>query len=206
MARILDFGESAHRRLQSLLPWYLNGTLDESERRTLDNHLPDCEACRAELAQLHSMVDLLDAESADAQAESAFARIGDRLDRPAPAGGLSAWLRGGLRDWIIRGTLVAQFALVLVLGSALLQRDEAPAYRTLSQDGRAVTERLFVRFDASRTEADIRAALVRADARIVDGPTDDGLYVLQSAQSAAVAKQALVRDRIAADVQTVEVR
>ena len=33
-----------------LLPWYLNGTLDAAERRQVEDHLEDCEDCRAELA------------------------------------------------------------------------------------------------------------------------------------------------------------
>jgi hypothetical protein len=32
-----------------LLPWYLNGTLDESERREVREHLAGCEACRQAL-------------------------------------------------------------------------------------------------------------------------------------------------------------
>lgn len=32
-----------------LLPWYLNGTLDESERREVRGHLAGCEACRKAL-------------------------------------------------------------------------------------------------------------------------------------------------------------
>ncbi len=32
-----------------LLPWYLNGTLDESERREVREHLAGCEACRKAL-------------------------------------------------------------------------------------------------------------------------------------------------------------
>ena len=32
-----------------LLPWYLNGTLDESERREVRGHLAGCEGCRQAL-------------------------------------------------------------------------------------------------------------------------------------------------------------
>ena len=36
----------------ALLPWYLNGTLREEERRQVDQHLSSCESCRAELDEL----------------------------------------------------------------------------------------------------------------------------------------------------------
>ena len=36
----------------ALLPWYLTGTLKESERRAVDEHLAACAECRAELESL----------------------------------------------------------------------------------------------------------------------------------------------------------
>lgn len=36
----------------TLLPWYLTGTLKESERQAVDEHLASCADCRAELAHL----------------------------------------------------------------------------------------------------------------------------------------------------------
>jgi hypothetical protein len=36
-------------RADELLPWYLNGTLDEEERRDVREHLADCEGCRRAL-------------------------------------------------------------------------------------------------------------------------------------------------------------
>ena len=36
----------------TLLPWYLTGTLKESERQAVDEHLASCVDCRAELAHL----------------------------------------------------------------------------------------------------------------------------------------------------------
>ena len=36
----------------ALLPWYLTGTLKESERRAVDEHLATCAECRAELESL----------------------------------------------------------------------------------------------------------------------------------------------------------
>jgi hypothetical protein len=36
-------------RANELLPWYLNGTLDERERREVRGHLADCEGCRRAL-------------------------------------------------------------------------------------------------------------------------------------------------------------
>lgn len=201
MARILDFGESAHRRLQNLLPWYQNGTLEPVERAAVEAHLRDCESCRAELTALEAVVRTLEDEAADGPAEAAFARIRDRLEDAAPVHPAA-----GRRRWLVGGAIAAQFAVIAVLGAALWQRPEVPAYRTLSDAGRVTTERLFVRFDPARTEADVRAALQQAAARVVDGPTPDGVYVVESARPAAAARAAMLRGGVAVDVQAIEVR
>jgi anti-sigma factor RsiW len=41
---------TSHDRVLELLPWLINGTLADVERREVEEHLAACEACRAELA------------------------------------------------------------------------------------------------------------------------------------------------------------
>ena len=48
-----------HDEYQSLLGAYALGAVTEGERRVLAAHLPTCEACRAELAELRAAVDAL---------------------------------------------------------------------------------------------------------------------------------------------------
>lgn len=207
MADILHFQDSGHQRFKRLLPWYANRTLDVAERAEVEAHLAACDSCREEVADLRAVADLLDRESADAAAEAAFTRISSRLDEP---GGSTL---GALRDWWRgRGTpmlLVAQFVAVAGLSAALWQAREAPApdtYRTLAADGRATSARIFATFDPARSEADIRRSLLAAGARIVDGPTADGLYVLEAAADTDRALASLKADRAVARAEAVEVR
>ena len=38
-----------HHEAESLLPWFVNGTLDDEERRQVAQHLEDCAHCRSEM-------------------------------------------------------------------------------------------------------------------------------------------------------------
>jgi len=41
--------------LHQLLPWYMNGTLDEAERASYEAHLGDCQACREEMSVIEAL-------------------------------------------------------------------------------------------------------------------------------------------------------
>jgi hypothetical protein len=40
-----------HSRICALIPWYLNGTAAEADRRLVENHVRECPGCRADLEQ-----------------------------------------------------------------------------------------------------------------------------------------------------------
>jgi len=43
---------TSHDQIRELLPWFVNDTLDEPERRRVAAHLPGCRVCRDDLAAL----------------------------------------------------------------------------------------------------------------------------------------------------------
>lgn len=43
--------------IEELIPWVANGTASEEERRSLEGHLPSCEACRALLDQARALAE-----------------------------------------------------------------------------------------------------------------------------------------------------
>lgn len=183
MAEILDMSQSVHGRCEQLLPWFVNGTLTADERALVEGHVADCARCEKELARLRVIALEVREMEVDPACDRAFAHLVSRLEgdgvATGPAIARQPWWRSarGLQ------ALAASQALLIVLGAAWIVRDEAPvgdSFRTLSDAPKASGARMFVTFDARVPEQEIRAAVLAAGSRVVDGPTPDGLYVLEA--------------------------
>ena len=44
-----------HRESMEVLPWYVNATLADGERRAVEEHLAECAECRQEVVELRAM-------------------------------------------------------------------------------------------------------------------------------------------------------
>lgn len=195
--RIVDLLSSPHLAAEAMLPWLLNDTLPASERREVEAHLQSCAQCRGELARQREMMALYAAtpgEQPPADSAAAFARLLPRLrdDCERPAARASRPERGaqGARWWPLAFAL--QLGVIAALGAALwLQvttaaRNDTPAvYRGLAGPAQREAGDALVVFDPKASEADMRRALQRAGARIVDGPTATGAYVVRFDRDAA---------------------
>ena len=81
----------AHLECRDLLPWLVNGTLDQGDRARVEQHLAECEECRVDLAleqDLHKRMAADDrvAYSPAASFEKLWSRI-EELEREVPAAG-----------------------------------------------------------------------------------------------------------------------
>jgi hypothetical protein len=178
--RIISLPLDPHRRAQSLLPWYVRGQLEPEEQAQLEAHLEGCAECRAELdfenrlrAGLKDMP--LDPEQGwarmkrrihEAQAEDDRIATASRSPRPAAAPGWVPW------------AFAAQL-LLMVLGAGALAVWLQPArYHTLSSSERRPGGDMVVMFKPETTEATAQTILRTNKARIIDGPTAAGAYVL----------------------------
>lgn len=120
-----------HRdRAQQLerLSAYLDDELDETERATLDEHLPTCEECRSLLAELGETRSLLRAVPAPTLPRSFLIPETGAIPQPLAgarrtisASRTAAQRRRGARmlQWV--GGLVATLGLLLFVGTTLLQ-------------------------------------------------------------------------------------
>lgn len=182
-----------HEEIEALLPWYANGTLTPAETATVEQHLAQCPACRAELKQCHALATAVrdNAESwqpAPGGLDRLMAEI-DRLEpKPTPAKTRSPPLFQRILDWLgatpnpVRWTLalesMAVAALLLVVALPMLRT--APDYETLSSGAEQTTTgpRLRVVFADSATVGEIRQLLQDIDGNIVAGPTALGVYTV----------------------------
>ena len=180
--RVLDFATHTHHEAQRLLPWLANGTLESGEREWLQEHIGNCAECRCGLQELQALqAAILEPGQAPAGVDAGWRRVRSRIapsHRDAPAGRGTSGSRLRRTPRWLAAAIAAQVLMAIVLGIAWWgMRTPPPAYHTLSGTPRSAGDLLVV-FDPRISEAQLRRLLDASDARIVDGPTDAGAYVL----------------------------
>jgi anti-sigma factor RsiW len=165
-ARVLPFDAATHKVVDVLLPWFVNGTLEDEERALVEQHLRQCERCRREVEWLQEL------HAACAGASPAVPRLREQL--------MTSHARGRRAVPWSRAVMAAQLAAILVLGAAVVGDETRAPYRTLGAADSAARApaSLVVVFDPALTELDLRRMLRAVGARIVDGPTQANAYLL----------------------------
>ena len=195
-----DREERAHQRIWELLPWYVNGSLSQRERETVEAHLQGCRRCQEEERACRLSGEAVKGAGEVAptphpvQLQRMLARI-DEAERGEPAHGGGGWrLLAPFRALIdatprpLRGALVAQVAVIVMLVGVLVwpelqprPRTPPPAtYRTLSDAAApaAPALRLRVMFSPQTTERQMRDLLLGVRGEITGGPSPLGVYTL----------------------------
>jgi len=186
------------------LPWFVNGTLRQEERRVVEDHLAACPVCPEELFMLLKVQAGLRRELADAPEPSAamWREVRNRIagpaaspDRSVPSAaraqgrGQWAWLTDLVRPALRPGWALAALLLIAVQSALIVSlvargpSQTGPEYRTLtgstiSGEPSGTRVRLRVAFVEQATERAIRAALGEVRATIVDGPSSAGFYLI----------------------------
>lgn len=180
-------GERLHQRVWDLLPWYVNGTLPDGERRRVEDHLSGCARCREELAACQGAGEAVRRQEVTAPSPhpAQLARLMARIDEEENVlHGLRALFAATPRA--VRFALAAQLAVVLLLAGALLWRPEpapAPLFQTLSSPEpgaeAGAAARLRVVFAEATTEKEIREVLLKVRGQVVGGPSPFGVYTVE---------------------------
>lgn len=203
MSKVVPLQASIHYQAERLLPWLLNGTLEDGQRELVERHLAACARCREEARNQERLQALYLQLDAEPSAPPGFERLRRRLPGVEPWG--TAWrewrpraVRAGWRNPVLRWTAAACLLLATVLAVSPWRAapESAPAFRTLGSVAAPtpVGEQLVVVFDPGLSEARMRALLRASGARIVDGPSEAGAYVLVLPADRIVAVQAGLRD------------
>jgi hypothetical protein len=200
--RIVNIETSAHQAVQELLPWFVLDKLDSTESDMVREHLAGCPQCRAD-ADWQRKLRAAEPEPATApDLGAAWMRMQDRLDaapaRQAPArsskgASLAAAIvtvitsairrlipeRGAWMPW----ALAAQFGIIAGLSLMVAHLDgESAAYRAASFHALGTPDNtagnIMVMFRPDTSEQELRGLLQASGARVVDGPTATGVYLL----------------------------
>jgi putative zinc finger protein len=181
MADLIHLHSDAHQEAQELLPWYVTGQIDPADRARLEAHLADCAGCQAEVRlemRLSQEVAALPMEL-----ELGWLDLRQRLHiRPSVWSRVKSQVRNlwnGLESGdYVRWAVAGQMALLLLLVSIVSAPDRAAPYHTLASPDVTRPGNVIVMFRPETAERRLRHALEAAGARLVDGPTPAGAYLL----------------------------
>lgn len=183
-ARVLRFRSTAHKVVEPLLPWYVNGTLEGEELEYVRLHLSECEECRQDvewLRELYAACVAAESVSGDSNPLGNFRRLlegrSTKQDLRTRFG--QSWRRS--KPWTRWGIAASFVGVAVILAASVLpETGDSALFRTLGASSTTAhaSGSLVVVFDPATTEADLRRVLRQAGARVVDGPTQANAYVL----------------------------
>lgn len=181
MADLIHLHGDAHQQTQELLPWYATGQIDPADRARVESHLAECAGCQAELRlemRLSREVSALPMEL-----ELGWLDLRRRLQiRPSlwsRCKSLATNLWEGLESGdYVRWAVAGQMAFLLLLVAIVSAPDRSAPYHTLGSPNVARAGNVIVMFRPETAEGRLRHILEAADARLVDGPTPAGAYML----------------------------
>ena len=193
MAEIFPFRPSEHESVQKLLPWFVNGTLSAHESGLVEAHISECDECHADLTLERQLAH--DIATMPRNADDGWNALQSRLAIEAPRHVARGSYRLGHRPvplgWAMAGSLAASVAV----GAAVMaiQQNSVPeeTFHTLGSAPTAAGGEVIVLFRPDTTENQMRVILSAQAARLVDGPTAAGAYVLRIDGDAARAIEAL---------------
>lgn len=194
MSRRDDHRAIAHERLEAMLPWYVNGTLDERGRAEVEAHLQHCDACRGEVL-LHERI-------------AEHVRLGRQV-HPAPLASLDRlmgrieahdasrvrrwqrklgrWAMGRGLERAVIAQAVTIVLLVLTVAWLVTRPEPAAEYRTLGAPAETrapAGSQLRLQLRDTVTAAQLERLLHEVGGRIVHGPSPRGVYIIALGASA----------------------
>ena len=201
---------TTHHQVQQLLPWYVNGSLNEADMNTVIEHLERCAVCKAEVDQevtaarsLHAGADRA-LDSILAGEQQSFDRLLARLPGRPPAP------RRRLARPLLTATAAATALALAVL--IPLQPDRATSGSGAVFDAQTATPPvvptpgvepiaagaqgpvLQVVFKPETPEEQIRALLIDTGSTLLGNPTPQGVYRITVGSDEAARALSRLRD------------
>ena len=188
-----------------LLPWYVNGRLQNADRNRVSSHLQQCAKCSAELRLQQQLHDVINASvKVEIAPQPSFNKLWDKivaeelseeqqLLRPrvatswAPTRMTVQWLRAHWMSF----ALVTQTAMIIALIGLTVFRqngivnNDADAYRTVTSVAPMNGVIIHVVFDDAIRLVDVKDILLRSNLQVASGPTAAGVYSLRPADTHA---------------------
>ncbi len=200
--------ERNHKTIQTLLPWFVNGSLVGRERERVLVHLQGCAACRAERDELQRLQALVanapGPEAGQRDHALSYARVSRRMDafevdREAIANAQRArfaWRTGIAAVFLVGLGFMMQTSsnrsgdtldLVLAESASATAASLPDAFETMTPAGPALNAyRIAVTMTPGLAPGRLRAFLIEHRADLVTGPDASGTFVLDIPVDAGV--------------------
>jgi anti-sigma factor RsiW len=174
--------DPTHDKVWGLIPWFVNGRLSNADALSVESHLVDCAKCREECAiqaRIHEAI--RDEESIAFASEASYRKLADRIEvsrERRPFG------EQRLMRWLVAAVVIESLGLVgwgAWSWQAAHRQSLEARYVTLSSPAETSAPSgaaMRVVFNGDSTLADIQSLLRSVDARMIDGPTEGGVYTL----------------------------
>jgi anti-sigma factor RsiW len=215
-----------HQDVWEVLPWYVNGSLEDRELEQVERHLAGCEECRHEAAELQQLARIMIVSGAPmVTPDQAFPELLSRIEEEErrEAGPWGRW-RGPENSWprrfllafstgpFMRPVAVASLVLVVLVATLLWRQTvpEAPAtFSTLSEPAASVDStglRVRMVFSSVVDEEALRSLLLEVGGQIVGGPSPYGVYTVElpAAEDPAASARLLEDIRARGEVEFLE--
>jgi anti-sigma factor RsiW len=181
MSDIIRLHGNKHSEIQQILPWYAAGTLEPQDRAHVDAHLEGCADCQAELRLDHRLRGVISELPLDVEQGWAALRrqMGSEAAERRPATHRLARIFAIFGRPLKLGWFVAAEAAFAAFALVVIGHPAVPHYyRAMATPQLAAAGNVIVIFRSDEPERAMRAALLASRARIVDGPTAAGAYIL----------------------------
>lgn len=187
-------GKNEHQKVWNLLPWYVNHSLDAVEKDRVRNHVRSCIACRIELQQQQQLFEEMQQTDLLRQvSQAAFAQLRKRIERQSVICPFTqhnqpsevSKLPSGQSLGFVKHTALAASLLLLAMPFMLHLPADQPAltaeYRTLASapENTPAHNRIRIVFADQPDSKQIGAILHSISGRIVQGPSENGIYEIQ---------------------------
>jgi hypothetical protein len=164
-----------HDTVTELLPWYVNDTLDESERNLVREHVDNCKECRSEVELLQQIQGAVRTESPAPlvpapRTEELLATLDQRGSKRVP---------GSRRQWLAAASIVALIGITGVLTWQYNDGMEAPTRFETATSAPAIEAINYVvelQFVDGIDDATRKALFDALEAHGTARPADNGAY------------------------------
>lgn len=184
MGTIVTPLSARHDEAQALLPWLVSGRLEGEERARVEAHVSDCRQCRLDFAAERRL--MVEWSTLPMDRETSWLRLRANVERDTRprAGVVSKFVKRSMASaraslpvlgWLIAGAQACTIAVVFLTPRP---PQTVATYHALGGVRAPAEGNLLVMFSPNTREDRIRDMLSANQARLIDGPTPAGAYLL----------------------------